>query len=56
MLQVMRGVNELHTLKIRGRVDGHQVLALIDSETSHNFMSIETTSKLTKNGDGRDSF
>ena len=56
MIQVMRGVNEPHTLKIRGSVDGHQVLALIDSRANHNFISVETASKLARNGDRRDSF
>ena len=52
---MMRGVNEPHTLKIRGSVEGHQVVALIDSGVSHNFMSVETTNKLAISGDGQDS-
>ena len=56
ILQVMRGVDESHTLKIRGSVDGHQVLALIESEANHNFISVDNANKLAMNKDGRDSF
>ena len=49
-------MNESQTLKIRGIIDEHQILALIDSGANHNFMSVETAAKLALHADKTDSF
>ena len=53
ILHVMRGMTELHTLKIRESIIGLLVLALIDSGASYNFLLKDVTNKLAMNGDRR---
>ena len=56
MLQIVRGMAEPNTLKIRGNIAGLPVLALIDSGASHNFLSEDVANKLGMKGEEENSF
>lgn len=46
-LHALTGEAAIETLKVAGRVGKHQILILIDSGSSHNFMDSELAEKLS---------
>ena len=56
IFHIMKGVVEPYTMKIQGSIASLPVLALIDSEASHNLLSKEVTKKLAISGGKTSSF
>jgi hypothetical protein len=42
----IQGSDAIQTIKFRGEIQGRKVLVLVDSDSSHSFLSLRVTSKL----------